>query len=89
MGMTKTFDGQNCFSKFTGARIENLAVRTFGLVEYMDFSGYPLYSEWRAKDYGSGMWYGASVCVPAYVHREYDGSISIYNNTHNQVNLPT
>ena len=78
MAMTKEFDGQNCFSKSIGARVANVEVRAFGSANYADFSGHPLYSSWRPHVGAHGMWYGTSICVPAYIHFEADGKISIY-----------
>jgi len=77
MGMTKGFDGQNCFSKSIGARVANVEVRAFGSADFTDFSGYPLYSNWRPHVGAHGMWYGTSICIPAYIHFETDGGVSI------------
>ena len=77
MAMTKKFDGFNCASKSIGAKISNVKVRT-GSMGYVDFSAFPLYSRWQPETGANGMWYGTSKCVPAYIHIEADGKVSIY-----------
>ena len=80
MAMTEKFDGENCFSRSVGAKISNTEVRMGGSDEYHDFTGYPLYSEWRPFVGAAGMWYGTANCVPSYIHYEPDGKVSILQN---------
>ena len=75
---SEKFDGKNCFSKITGAKISHIKVRPHGSTDYSDFSDYPLYSRWRPEIGDFGMWFGSSVCVPVYIHFEPGGIISIY-----------
>jgi hypothetical protein len=79
MAMTKLFDGQNCLSKSIGAKITDVEVRVSGSEDYHEFGDFPPYSSWRPDIGVSGMWFGSSNCVPAYIHYESDGGISIYS----------
>jgi len=73
MAMTKKFDGLNCNSKSIGAKISNVEVRVSGSADHVDFSAFSLYSRWQPN----GVWYGTSNCVPAYIHLDADGKVSI------------
>jgi len=78
MAMSKTFDGQNCYSSSVGARIADVEVRERGSHVFRDFGEHPLFSRWRPNVGQFGMWYGTTVCVPAYIHFEPDGKVSIF-----------
>ena len=79
MAMSKPFDGKDCLSKSIGAKIFNVEVRITGSEDYREFGDFSLYSSWRPDIGVAGMWFGSSNCVPAYIHYENDGGLSIYD----------
>lgn len=78
MAMSKPFDGSNCFSKSENCKVSNLTVSMENSPEYKKMEEFITYKEWRPKKDGSGMWFGTVDCVPSYLHKSPDGSISIY-----------
>lgn len=78
MAMSKPFDGENCFSRSENAKITNLTVSKLGSDQYLDFSNYQLYSEWKPSAGKKGMWFGTADCIPSYLHFSTDGFLSIY-----------
>ncbi|QIB68826.1 hypothetical protein Ami103574_05590 [Aminipila butyrica] len=78
IAMSKVFDGSNCPSSFTGARLDNVQVSRIGEEIYRPLTDYPQYYRWNRTSGASGMWLGTVDCVPNYIHYLPDGSLSIY-----------
>jgi len=82
IAMSKPFNGSNCISRSENSKITNLMVSTVaGGDQYADFAQFKLYKEWRSEIGANGMWFGTAECIPSYLHRASDGSISIYKET--------
>src|SRR5665647_2647337 len=82
IAMSKPFNGSNCISRSENSKITNLMVSTVaGGDQYTDFAQFKLYKEWRPEIGANGMWYGTAECIPSYLHRASDGSLSIYKET--------
>ncbi len=78
IAMSKTFDGNNCFSRSDNCKIANMKVSEVKSDLYLDFKNYELYSEWRSTIGVNGKWFGSVDCIPSYLHIGTDGEISIY-----------
>lgn len=79
MAMSKPFDGSNCVSRISHSKIANIQVSTLKSGDqYMDFGEFDLYKEWKPEIGTAGMWFGTAECIPSYLHKASDGTISIY-----------
>lgn len=78
MAMLKTFDGTNCQSRSTQAKIAQPKVSTIDSDEYTDFNDHTFYQLWRPDIGKSGTLLGTAECIPTYLHYDEEGYLSIY-----------